>query len=608
MFRSHAMPVALALGLLAAPPATAQDPGSLSLDLPLFASKDKKGTISYKPLKVSKGGATVTVRFYDGPPDGSAPIHESEVVITAKAPDAPFAAGDQPQSDKVSGMAHLVISDLPADLLTKDVWVTTQVSVAKGKKVLDYAESPARPLGLSGITEGRDLNPRSITLTDADGLMFANGASAGAVLTSDANGQASWQQLMTDGVADGAVTSDKIAFRTILGVDIAEGAIGHVELATNSVRAEEIQDGSVTGPKLAPDAVDSGKIADRSITFIDIAEGAVGQFELGADSVATAELTDLAVTNAKLAFNAVDGTKILDGSISSQDLGTDSVGASEIAANAVGSSEVADNSLTANDLASGSVGYSELQFDCITASLIDPSPVHWGFNVGSGYSNVDYRFEAVEQGSNPHGLMIEHSPSYSGSFVLSTFESNGDHNFWVDSNGNVFADGAFSGGQGFAQLIESTEDQHVLGDVLVIDPSNPRAVRRAQGARSTLVAGVYAEHAGFLASSREFDRVVETGEPAYDADGVPASRRSEPLSLQDMRDLYGEVPVATSGIVEVRVSAENGAILPGDLLVTAWTPGHAMRDPSPAVGTVLGKALGELHVGTGIMQVLITLD
>jgi hypothetical protein len=62
------------------------------------------------------------------------------------------------------------------------------------------------------------------------------------------------------------------------------------------------------------------------------------------------------------------------------------------------------------------------------------------------------------------------------------------------------------------------------------------------------------------------------------------------------------------GIVPCKVSAENGPISPGDLLVTSSTPGHAMRDADPAVGTVLGKALEEMPSGTGVIKVLVTLQ
>ena len=60
--------------------------------------------------------------------------------------------------------------------------------------------------------------------------------------------------------------------------------------------------------------------------------------------------------------------------------------------------------------------------------------------------------------------------------------------------------------------------------------------------------------------------------------------------------------------VPCKVSAENGPIRPGDLLVTSSTPGHAMRDDRPEPGTILGKALGSIDFGTGLIEVLVMLQ
>jgi hypothetical protein len=66
------------------------------------------------------------------------------------------------------------------------------------------------------------------------------------------------------------------------------------------------------------------------------------------------------------------------------------------------------------------------------------------------------------------------------------------------------------------------------------------------------------------------------------------------------------IPVAMAGIVPVKVSAENGAIQRGDLLVAAGTAGHAMKAGSdPAPGSVLGRALGMLSSGTGVIEVVL---
>ena len=87
--------------------------------------------------------------------------------------------------------------------------------------------------------------------------------------------------------------------------------------------------------------------------------------------------------------------------------------------------------------------------------------------------------------------------------------------------------------------------------------------------------------------------------------GVHSTRPSY-LGNSRFHDVEGWVPVALVGIVPVRVSAENGAIMAGGLLVAAQTPGHAMRARAdPPAGSVLGKALQPLAEGTGSVSMLV---
>ena len=53
-----------------------------------------------------------------------------------------------------------------------------------------------------------------------------------------------------------------------------------------------------------------------------------------------------------------------------------------------------------------------------------------------------------------------------------------------------------------------------------------------------------------------------------------------------------------------------GAIKPGDLLTTSATPGHCMKvtDHARAQGAILGKAMGSLSHGKGMVLVLVTLQ
>lgn len=87
--------------------------------------------------------------------------------------------------------------------------------------------------------------------------------------------------------------------------------------------------------------------------------------------------------------------------------------------------------------------------------------------------------------------------------------------------------------------------------------------------------------------------------------GVIAS----PYPIDDPR--HGNtLPVAMIGIVLCKVSAENGPIERGDLLVTSATLGHAMRgtDRARMTGAIVGKALEPLTNGKGKILVAVTLQ
>lgn len=70
----------------------------------------------------------------------------------------------------------------------------------------------------------------------------------------------------------------------------------------------------------------------------------------------------------------------------------------------------------------------------------------------------------------------------------------------------------------------------------------------------------------------------------------------------------GEKLIAVAGRVPCKVDATYAPIEPGDLLTTSETPGYAMKATNPKVGTILCKALEPLDSGTGVIEVLVTLQ
>jgi hypothetical protein len=160
------------------------------------------------------------------------------------------------------------------------------------------------------------------------------------------------------------------------------------------------------------------------------------------------------------------------------------------------------------------------------------------------------------------------------------------------STGYVFPDGttqttAFvpaNCGADYAESVDVTGDRTTYepGDILVIDPDAPGKFLKSNQAYSTLVAGIYSTTPGFVGR----------------------------LHPEDAETDKTEVPMAMVGRVPTKVTAENGPIKVGDLLVASSTLGRAMKgtDRTQMLGAVIGKALGSLDSGTGVIEVLVTLQ
>src|SRR6185437_3932665 len=154
----------------------------------------------------------------------------------------------------------------------------------------------------------------------------------------------------------------------------------------------------------------------------------------------------------------------------------------------------------------------------------------------------------------------------------------------------VFSDGttqstAYTGiscGGDYAESVDVASDRRSYepGDVLVIDIAHPGSFLRSTEPYSTSVAGVYSTKPGYV------------------------GRRQTTPKSED------EIPMAMIGIVPTKVTTENGAIHVGDLLVTSSQAGYAMKgtDRGRMMGAVVGKALGNLESGTGLIEVLVTLQ
>ena len=160
-------------------------------------------------------------------------------------------------------------------------------------------------------------------------------------------------------LADLAVTAGKLAGDAVDGSKIADGAVAAADLANNAVTSAKIADGSIVAADIDTtlDAAyrDPGSLADGSVTTLKLADLAVTAGKLAGDAVDGSKIADGAVAAADLANNAVTSAKIADGSIVAADIATGGVASAEILDGSVTGTDIAVNTITAADLASNAV-------------------------------------------------------------------------------------------------------------------------------------------------------------------------------------------------------------------------------------------------------------
>ncbi len=203
-----------------------------------------------------------------------------------------------------------------------------------------------------------------------------------------------------------------------------------------------------------------------------------------------------------------------------------------------------------------------------TASSTGPAAV-WA---GTYYGNIIEGWE-LDTSGNPTNLRFR--VKWDG-----TVYSDNSYNCGL-APGSCFNTGI---GADVAERID-VRDRIGAADVVEVDPAGDGQFRLSSTPFSTLVAGVVSSNPAVTLNNNDMAAFNESGTRSDD----------RPLLA-----LVGQVPV--------KVTAENGAIQPGDLLVTSSTPGYAMRaGANPPTGSVLGKALQKLDAGSGVIKMLVML-
>ena len=121
-------------------------------------------------------------------------------------------------------------------------------------------------------------------------------------------------------LADGIVSTAKIAADAVTDAKIADDVVGTEHLTANEVDTAALKGDAVTGAELADNAVNSEHYTDGSIDNAHIADDAIDSEHYAAGSIDTAHIADGQITTAKLATAVFTGATDIGAAIADADL------------------------------------------------------------------------------------------------------------------------------------------------------------------------------------------------------------------------------------------------------------------------------------------------
>ena len=346
------------------------------------------------------------------------------------------------------------------------------------------------------------------------------------------------------------ITSAMIVDSTITYKDLAANSVGSSEIATNAVRADEIrwslnhQDSDLNGGLISLENTADGTSGNYPAGVLGQASGSPGSHRV------------IGVMGLAPPLGSGSTVGMLP---SASKFGV--VGVADAGYGVAGVSTSHHHAAVYGENTKGWGVYGKHTDPKYT------SPGVKGENTGSGCG-------VLGDGGSGAGVICR---STSGNLLEAWDRSPSTRRFYVSNSGQVYADGAFhSGGADVAEYFPTPEDPEP-GTVMVIDPAGGSKLRSSTNAYDTTVAGIVSTAPGVSLGTKE-----------------------------DGND--GEKLIAVAGRVPCKVDASYAPIMPGDLLTTSDTQGHAMKATNPVIGTILGKALEPLDAGTGTIEVLVTLQ
>lgn len=304
------------------------------------------------------------------------------ITATLTTPGTPIDAGQVFYLDDVT--LRSVTFDTPADFDHVAIHVSTSSGFTPDASTLQATLARAGSLPISPLIAGETYYVRlvGVNTSGIGGTPSAqvSGVPIEVVATDIADGIVTTLKL-----ADSAVTNAKIANTAVDANKLADGSVNAAKIVAAAIDSTKLADGSVLNAKLAAGAVDTAKLADGSVNAAKILDGSIGTGEINftaraiggvtttiAASAPSGPLTgDIWIDSANgYRLNRWTGTAWTAIQYGTGALAANSVTAAVIAANTITAAQIAAGAITAAQIAAGTITGDRMVANTITATQI----------------------------------------------------------------------------------------------------------------------------------------------------------------------------------------------------------------------------------------------
>lgn len=213
-----------------------------------------------------------------------------------------------------------------------------------------------------------------------------------------------------------------------------------------NVKANMIVDGAITSAKIASKSINTAHLNGKIITADVISSNAITADAIKAGAVTTDKMTANSINGDRITVGTLDAAKIKAGSITASQIASGTITSSQIKAGTIISSNIAAGAITTNHLAAGSITADKIKAGGITADMLSGGTLtslndSTTFNLNTGWitwksdkvgisriNNGASKLQTIRMGAFSDG-----TKNYGGIKISSTF----------DTNDKVSGDGVF---------------------------------------------------------------------------------------------------------------------------------------------------------------------